>query len=158
MTNPLTNANPATLAILGKMVAAAAKATRDDLVVGTHEVAEELTLDIQGTLNVGEGYEQNIVAKAKPWDLLTAAIELANKQLAAAGVAGIDMEKVITAAEQIDPKAVKTAKKDADTEVARRKAPTLTQCKGKVTVAKGATVEVVEEPVETEALNLAVVA
>ena len=158
MTNPLTNANPATLAILGKMVAAAAKATRDDLTVGPHKVAEEITLDIQGTLNVGEGYEQNIVAKAKPWDLLTAAIELANKQLAAAGVAGIDMNKVVAAAELIDPKAVKTAKKEADAEVARQKAPTLTQCKGKVTVAKGATVELVEETEETETPNLAVVA
>ena len=106
MTNSLNTLDAATLALLGKMVADAAKKNRENLAEGTHSVDEMLILEANGTVTVGEDYEQRIVAKAKPWDLLTAALELANEQLAAAGVAGIDMTKVVDAAQQIDPKAV----------------------------------------------------
>jgi len=136
MSNELNNLPAPTLAILGKLVADAAKANRENLAVGTHAVNETVSIDIDGALTVGEDYEQKIVAKAKPWNLFTAALELANEQLIAAGLAGIDMAKVVDAAQAIDAKAVKAAKAQADTEVAGRKAPTLTQCKGKVTIAK----------------------
>tara|TARA_B100000212_G_scaffold338497_1_gene315137 strand:+ start:536 stop:997 length:462 start_codon:yes stop_codon:yes gene_type:complete len=148
MSNALNTLDAATLALLGKMVADAAKANRENLVEGEHTVNETVLVEANGSVKVGADYEQRIVAKAKPWDLLTAALELANEQLAAAGVAGIDMEKVVDAAQLIDPKAVKAAKAQADSEVAGRKAPTLTQCKGKVTIAKTSSVEVVAAEAE----------
>jgi len=144
MNNPLNTLDAATLALLGKMVADAAKANRENLAAGTHDVSEMLILDATGTVTVGEDYEQRIVGKAKPWNLFTAALELANEQLISAGLAGIDMVKVVDAAQTIDAKAVKAAKTQADAEVAGRKAPTLTACKGKVTIAKTSTVEVAE--------------
>lgn len=144
MSNPLNTIDAATLALLGKLVADAAKQNRGNLAVGTHAVNETVTIEADGCVTVGEDYEQRIVAKAKPWDLLTAALELANEQLVAAGLAGIDMEKVVDAAQAIDAKAVKAAKAQADAEVAGRKAPTLTQCKGKVTIAKTSAVTLAE--------------
>ena len=139
----LSHMNPASLTLLGKLVASAMKDAREDLSAGTHTIKETVLLDLDGELNVGEDYEQKIVAKAKPWNLFTAALELANEQLIAAGLAGIDMEKVVDAAQAIDAKAVKAAKAQADAEVAGRKAPTLTQCKGKTTLSKTSKVSLV---------------
>ena len=138
---------PATLAALGKAVADAAKGNRENLPVGTHSVNEVVVVGVSGTVKVGEDFEQQIVGKAKPWSLLTAALKLANEQLIAAGVAGIDMEKVIEAAEVIDAEAVKTAKAKATLEVASRKAPTVTACKGKVNIAARADVALPVAPV-----------
>lgn len=152
MSNPLNTLDAATLALLGKLVADASKANRENLAEGTHTVSETVLIDANGEVKVGADYEQKIVAKAKPWDLLTAALEVANEQLAAAGVAGIDMTKVVDAAQAIDPKAVKAAKAKADAEVSSRKAPTLTQCKGKVTIAKTSSVEVVDTAPSLEAV------
>ncbi len=134
MTNALNTLAPQTLAALAKTIADAGKANRSNLEAGEYSVAESVTIDISGTVTVGADYEQRIVGKAKPWNLVAAALELANTQLAAAGVAGIDMAKVIAAAELVDADEVKKAKAQADAQVASRKAPTLTTCKGKVVV------------------------
>ena len=134
MANTLNTLNAATLAALGKLVADAAKGNRDNLDAGAHAVSETVSVDVTATVNVGDDYEQRIVGKAKPWNLYTALLGEANKQLAAAGVAGIDLDKVVAAAEQIEPKLAKAAKEEADGKVAETKAPTLTECKGKVTI------------------------
>ena len=119
------------LAVTKAVSAKLAKEARADVAPGEYTLSFDC--HVEGTVRVGEDYPQKIVAKAKPWDLLTAALELANEQLIAAGLAGIDMAKVVDAAQSIDAKAVKAAKTKADAEVAGRKAPTLTDCKGKVT-------------------------
>lgn len=133
-TSNLNELAPATLAALGKAVSDAAKANRANLAAGEHGVCETVTVSIAGTVKVAEDYGSHIVAKAKPWNLLAAALEVANQQLAAAGVAGIDMAKVVEAAELVDPAAVKAAKGAAEAEVSERKAPTWTECKGAVRV------------------------
>lgn len=133
----IANITAAQLAVLGKLVADAAKANRPNLMPGEYTVKDTITVDIHGTVTVGEDYEQQIVQIAKPWNLLTAALKLANEQLIAAGLAGIDMETVVKAAETLDPEALKAAKDQASAEVARQKAPTLKTCNGKVRVAAG---------------------
>lgn len=144
MTTTITETEVSTLVLIEKMIktelAQREKARKADGepslrdLIQPGEIVVDADLRVQGTAKVGEDYEQRIVGKAKPWDLLTAALDLANTQLAAAGVTGIDLDTVIKAAEKIDPKKVKAAKKATDAKVAATKAPTLTACKGKVTV------------------------
>jgi hypothetical protein len=133
-TNDLTSLSPATLAALARVTAAAAKATRPELAVGKHKVAETIELDLSGLVNVGDDYEQEIVGKAKPWNIVVTLLEEANRRLLAAGEMGIDLARIVEMAENADPELVKAAKAEADKQVKGFKAPTLTQCKGKVTV------------------------
>ena len=135
----ITETTVSTLVLIEKMIKTEIKARekalgslRDQIQPGEHIVDADIR--VQGLAKVGEDYEQRIVGKAKPWDLLTAALDLANTQLAAAGVTGIDLDAVVKAAEVIDPAKVKAAKKATDAKVAASKAPTVTACKGKVTV------------------------
>jgi hypothetical protein len=137
--------SPATLAALGKFLAKAAKDNREALEPGTHKVSETVTLALAATVKVGEDYEQRIVGKAKPWDLLVALRIEANERIATlAKLAGKDpeeflltLESAVKLAESVDADMVKQAQEDANKEVAASKAPTLTPCKGKVTI-KGA--------------------
>jgi hypothetical protein len=134
MATDLTALSPATLAALAKVAEQAAKATRATLEPGAYKVSEKIAIDLSGTVNVGEDYEQKIVGKAKPWNLVAALLEEANRQLTAAGLMGIDLARVVQAAEQIDPEIVNQAQAAAEKEVAAIKAPTVTECKGKVTI------------------------
>ena len=119
------------LAITKALTTKIASAARDGLAPGVHTVSFDA--HIEGTITIGEDYEQRQVNKAKPWNLIYVLLQENNKLLAASGQAGIDMAKLMAMAEAIDPNLVKAAQKQAETEAAAIKAATLTSCKGKVT-------------------------
>ena len=115
--NPLANLSIATLRILKKVVedACDVKGRREQLGQAKAEFAvrETLTLDVAGLVKVGKSSPNAIIAQsAKPWDLFAVALTEANKQLAAAGVAGIDLKRVVELAEGADKDLVKRAKDD----------------------------------------------
>jgi len=125
--------SPAQIALLNKVSATAFKTAREDLEPGKHLVDTTVTINLRGCVQVGSDYEQRIVEKAKPWDLLTSALALANAQLIAADLVGISMNMITEAAVGIDPLMVKKSKAAAEKAVAARKEATLTWCRGKVT-------------------------
>lgn len=123
---PLTNVSMATLRILKKIVedACKAKGRREELGQGAAEfsVRETLILDVEGTVKVESSCPDAIIAqKCEPFKLLAAAMELANTQLEAAGVAGIDLAQVVENAEKLDPKVAERAEKTAKAELAKIK-------------------------------------
>ena len=120
----LTTLNAATLAALAKILGEAASATRDNLAVGEHTVDERVTIDVAGLVKVGEDFEQRVVGKADPWLLLGVALSKLN---------GVTIESIV--AEALDGNLNgKDIKAKADAAVAAVKAPTVTACKGKVTM------------------------
>lgn len=131
-----TNNNAVEAAIttaLSKGLADKAKALRADLPAGTYEVDETVTLRVKGTVKVGEDYESIVAQKAKPWNLFAVLLEETNKQRAAAGMAGVDLARLVEMAEALDKDAAKDAEKAAHAEVAKIKAETRKTCKGRVT-------------------------
>jgi hypothetical protein len=120
--------------IASKVLAANAKTARADLPTGTHTVNETVLVNISGTLNVGEDYPQDIVAKADPWLLLAAALSHLNSTT---------VESIVRESLTADPKLVKSLKANAKAAIARLVEPTKTICNGKVTLRKGATVTVI---------------
>jgi hypothetical protein len=112
---PLANLSMPTLRILLSVVedACEAEGRREELGQNKAEfsVKETVTLAVDGTVKVSKSSPNAIIAqRAKPWDLFAVALTEANKQLAAAGVAGIDLKRVVELAEGADPELVKRAK------------------------------------------------
>ena len=142
MDNPLTELPAPVLAALAKLVGEAAKGNRENLEPGEYKVSELVTLALGATVKVGEDYDQRIVGKAKPWDLLIALQIEANKRIATlAKLAGQDpaeyevtLSNAVKLAESVDPELVKEAQKGANKEVAKLKAATVSPCKGKVLI------------------------
>jgi len=133
--------------------------TIERLKVGTHEIEETITLNIKGTVTVGEDYDQRIVAKADPWLLLEVALSKLN---------GVTIDSLVrdAANKELDTKATKlkadatlfalqTANDKKEYELAVKKATeageaidkikmgTWTKCDGKVT--KKLFIELVEQ-------------
>lgn len=134
-TTTLTEMDPATLAALAKMVADAAKVTRDALEVGSHKVDTTVTLSIGAEVKVLEDQEGVLTPqKAKPWNLVHVLLEEVNTMRAAAGLAGIDLAKVVEMAEAVDEKIVQKAQDLADAAMAKIKEPTRSSRKGAVKV------------------------
>jgi hypothetical protein len=134
-TKNLTDLNPATLAALAKTTADAAKATREELPVGVHSVDTILTLVLGAEVKVLADQEGVLTPqKAKPWGLVLVLLEEVNKMREAAGLAGIDLAKVVAMAEKADKDLVKKAQKDADAAMAELKEPTRSSRKGAVKV------------------------
>jgi len=119
----------ATLTVLSKAVAAAQKDNRNATEPGSYGVDTQVVIDVAGTVTVGEDYQQRIVAKADPWTLLAVALSKLN---------GVTVDSIVREALTADEKLVKSIKAQADKAMASVKAPTLTDCKGKVTVSKDA--------------------
>ena len=134
----LTDLNAATVTLLAKALAAAAKTARGSLEPGEFTVDEQVLLQVSGSIKVGEDYDQRFVNKAKPWNIISVLLTELNTERSAAGKAGIDMSAVIAMAEAVDPKLAKQAQKDAETQAAGFKAPTMKTAKGKVTTKGGA--------------------
>ena len=120
----ITSLSPAAKTALSRLLAEEASEARELLQVGDHQVQETVTLTVSGLVRVGEDYSQNIVAKADPWTLLAVALSHLNGQT---------IESITQEALSLDPKMVKSIKKQAEDAIAAVKAPTLTECKGKVT-------------------------
>jgi len=127
MSKALTSMNPAALHLLKKLVAAACTETREGLgqVKGSFAVDETVVIHARGTVTVAKSTPDAINAqRAVPWDVIAALLATANEQLAAAGVAGIDLKKVVEMATKIDPDLAKKAKDEADAHMAAIKEPT----------------------------------
>ena len=102
-TKNLTDLNPATLAALAKTSADAAKATRSELEPGDYIVDTIVTLVLGAEVKVLE--DQTGVStpqKAKPWGIIHLLLTELNKLREAAGLAGIDLAKVVAMAEAVD--------------------------------------------------------
>jgi len=120
-----------TLALAKALASKAVKSARESIEAGEYEVSFDA--HIEGSVRVGEDYEQRMVNKAKPWNLVYVLLEEVNKLRASAGEAGLDMDKLMAMADAVDPNLVKQAKKDAESKAATIKAATLSSAKGKVT-------------------------
>lgn len=126
-----------TLAASKAIASKIASTARDNVEPGQYDVSFDL--HVEGTVTVGEDYEQKIVNKAQPWNIIAALLEENARVAEAAGETGVDINKLIKAAEAMDPDLVKRAKAQAEDAAAALKATTLTQAKGKVTVKLTAT-------------------
>lgn len=134
-TKNLTDLDPATLAALAKTTADAAKETRPGLEPGEYLVDTVLTLVLGAEVKVLADQENVLTPqKAKPWGLVHVLLEEVNKMREAAGLAGIDMAKVVAMAEKADKDLVKKAQKEADKAMCALKEPTRSKRKGAVKV------------------------
>jgi hypothetical protein len=134
-TKNLTNLSPATLAALAKATADAAKATRENLEPGDYLVDTILTLVLGAEVTVLADQEGVLTPqKAKPWGIAFVLLVEVNKMREAAGLAGIDMAKVVVMAEKADKGLVKKAQEEADSAMAGLKEPTRSPRKGAVKV------------------------
>lgn len=120
-----------TIAVTKAVKTAAAKNARNHLAPGEYDV--DVTVRVSGTVRVGEDYQKTVPNKAKPWDLLVAALTEINRLRSAAGQTGIDLDKLVAAAEAVDSDAVKKAKARAQEAAAALKEATLVTAKGPVT-------------------------
>ena len=119
----MSNLNAAETVALSKVVTAKqVKEASAELAIGDHEV--DFLVQVRGSLKRGENYEQQIVAKADPWTLLAVSLSHLN---------GVTVESIVKEALTADPELVKSIKKMAGEAIADVKAPTVTQCNGKVT-------------------------
>lgn len=134
----LTDLDPATLAAIAKLAEKAADTNRPNLLPGKYPVQSVIELQLDCVVSVSE--DQTGVStpqKARPWNLVHALIEEANRIATAAGLAGIDLAKVVKMADAVDKALADEAKKAADAEMAALKEPTRQDRKGQVRV-KGA--------------------
>jgi len=107
---------------LGKALSDAAYAGANKVLpAGKHEI--DLTVRIQGTINKGESYNQQIVEKAEPWSLLAVALSKLN---------GVTVESLVKEALAGGPE-VAAIKEQANSAIKAIKGTTSTTCAGKVT-------------------------
>jgi uncharacterized protein YbaP (TraB family) len=130
-------ANIETLAASKAVADKLSKLAREGLEPGTYDV--NFDVHIEGSITVGEDYEQRMVNKAQPWNIIAALLEENARVAEAAGETGVDIAKLIKAAEAMDPGLVKRAKEQAENAAASIKAATLSPAKGKVTTKLTAT-------------------
>lgn len=142
MTTELTSLPATVLAALAKGIADAAKDNREALTVGEHFVNETVTITVSGKVTVGEDYSQRIVLKADPFLLLQVALSHLN---------GVTIESIVREALSADVSLTKGLKKQAEQAWEAINAPTVTECKGKVTH-KGTEVSLVSSVSEEVAL------
>ena len=117
------NLSPQEVIALSKAVTAKEQKTAaTELAPGEYDV--DFVVQVQGSIKRGEDYDQQIVAKADPWTLLTAALSHLN---------GVTVESLVKEALTADPALVKSLKKQAAEAVQKVKGPTETHCNGKVT-------------------------
>lgn len=128
MSQLLENLSAAEVVALAKVVKAAeVKSASSELAVGEHDV--DFVVRVTGSLKRGANYTQQIVAKADPWTLLAAALSHLN---------GVTVNSLVKEALTADPALVKSLKANAASAIAEVKAPTNTECNGKVTTKVGA--------------------
>jgi hypothetical protein len=134
----LTDLDPATLAAIAKLVEKAADVNRPNLLPGEYPVRSVVALELDCVVKVAE--DQNGVStpqKARPWNLVHVLLEEANRIAAAAGLAGIDLAKIVKMADAVNKDLADAACAAADAEMAALKEPTRQNRKGQVRV-KGA--------------------
>ena len=80
-------------------------------------------LHVSGDIDVGEDYLRKVPQKAKPWDLLAAALSHLN---------GVTIESITREALNAAPELVETVKQQAETAIQAIKGMTETVCAGRV--------------------------
>ena len=100
----------------------AVKGAKKLVAPGSYEVSA--TVRVTAQISVGEPYTQQIVAKAEPWGLLAVALSKLN---------GATVKAIVREAQDVDPDLVKLVKAHAADAIADLKAPTETECAGKLT-------------------------
>ncbi len=121
-----------TLALAKALTEATAKKAREQIAPGSYTVTFRADVSVQ--MNVGQDYDQEIVAKADPWKLLAAALSHLN---------GVTVASLVREALSDDDALTESIKADVEAAMAEITAKTKTTCKGKVTVPRRI-VEVVE--------------
>lgn len=120
-----------TIAVTKAIKTAAVTNARNQLSPGEYDV--DVTVRVSGTIRVGEDYEKTVPNKAKPWNIVVAALTEINRLRNAAGETGIDLDKLVAAAESLDSDAVNKAQAKAEEAAASLKEATRTTAKGPVT-------------------------
>lgn len=120
-----------TLAIEKALSTKVAKAARENVEPGEYDV--DFTCHIQGTVRVGHDYQTTSPNKAKPWNIIVALMTELEQTRQAAGMTGLDLDKLVAMAEAVDPGMVKAAQAKAEEAAAALKDATVTVAKGKVT-------------------------
>lgn len=134
-TENLAHLDPVTLTALAKTAAEAAKAVRPNLEPGEYRVQGTLKVTLGATVKVFEDQEGVLTPqKARPWALVQALLEEVNTLREAAGMAGLDLQKVVALAEAVDADLEKKAQKEANKAMAALKEPTRSTRKGQVRV------------------------
>ncbi len=134
MSTALSTLDFAALTILSKQVAAAQKTVRKSTEAGSLSVDTQVTIDVQGQVNVGEDYSQRIVLKADPFTMFMVAMSKLN---------GVTVASIVKEAMALDDaKGLKAVKAEAKAAWEAINSTTETDCKGKVTVVKGSTATV----------------
>ncbi|MEI7881870.1 MAG: hypothetical protein WCI95_13480 [bacterium] len=91
--------------------------------VGSGSYAADFWLHVSGEIDVGEDYMRKVPQKAKPWDLLAAALSRLN---------GVTVEAIVRDAMSAAPEMVENIKKQAEVAIQAIKGTTETMCAGRV--------------------------
>jgi hypothetical protein len=92
---------------------------RDRVLPGKYDI--DAIIRVNGTVRIGEDYDQRVVAKADPWSLLAVALNKLNN---------VTLDSIVREAEEVDGSDIKTS---VDKAIEQIKKPTKTKAKGKVT-------------------------
>ena len=87
------------------------------------ETGIDVLVRISGTLKKGPDFNQRVVAKAQPWDIIAVLMSKLN---------GVTIDSVVKEALKVDPDKVTEVKKGAQEAMDEIKAPTITQMNGRV--------------------------
>jgi hypothetical protein len=91
--------------------------------IPTGENKVDILVRITGTLDKGKDFEQRVVAKAQPWDIISVLMSKLN---------GVTLESVIKESLTVDPDKVTEIKEGAKEAMSELKQPTLTKMNGRV--------------------------
>ena len=91
--------------------------------IPTGENKIDFLVRITGTLKKGPDFNQRVVAKAQPWDLISVLMSKLN---------GVTLESVIKESLAVDPDKVTEIKEEAKEAMNKLKTPTLTKMNGRV--------------------------
>ena len=110
-----------TIAIAKLVGEQAEKDARKQVSSGSH--IADFWLHISGEIDVGEDYMRRVPQKAKPWDLLAAALSRLN---------GVTVEAIVRDALSAAPEMVDNIKKQAEAAIQAIKGTTETVCAGRI--------------------------
>lgn len=106
-------------------------ASSSEMIIGETEV--DMLIRISGTLTKGEDFEQRVVAKAQPWDIVAVALSKLN---------GVTVESLIRESMGMEEAKVTEIKEQAKAAMSKIKSPTNTIMNGRIS--PKLTIEVVD--------------
>ena len=97
------------------------KEARKQVTPGSHPA--DFWIHVSGEIDIGADYVRRVPQKAKPWDLLAAALSRLN---------GVTVDAIVRDALSADPEMVENVKKQAEASIQAIKGTTETACAGRV--------------------------